>query len=43
MYKYKIMVVDDASDILDLLEKALQIEGFQDSVKIDTGTAAVKC
>ncbi len=43
MYKYKIMVVDDASDILDLLEKALQIEGFQDIVKIDTGTAAVKC
>jgi len=40
--KYKIMIVDDASDILDLLEKALQIEGFQDIVKTDNGTDAIK-
>lgn len=43
MYRYKIMIVDDAPDILDLLEKALRIEGFQDIVKMDNGMTAVKC
>ena len=28
MNAYKIMIVDDEPDILDLLEKALMIEGF---------------
>lgn len=29
MNKYKIMIVDDEPDILELLEKSLAIEGFQ--------------
>lgn len=41
MKNYKIMVVDDESDILDLLEKALKIEGFGNILKIDNGRAAV--
>lgn len=41
MNEYKIMVVDDEPDILDLLEKALNIEGFRTVVKIDTGINAV--
>ena len=28
MNKYKIMLVDDEPDILDLLDKALTIEGY---------------
>lgn len=35
------MVVDDEPDILDLLEKALSIEGFPAVIKIDTGRKAV--
>ena len=34
MEDYKIMVVDDESDILDLLEKALNIEGYYNIIKI---------
>ncbi len=41
MNKYKIMAVDDEPDILDLLEKALNIEGFPTVIKIDTGRKAV--
>ncbi len=41
MNEYKIMVVDDEPDILDLLEKALIIEGFPAVIKIDTGRKAV--
>lgn len=41
MNEYKIMVVDDEPDILDLLEKALNIEGYNDIIKIDNGMAAV--
>lgn len=41
MKNYKIMVVDDESDILDLLEKALKIEGLGNILKIDNGRAAV--
>ena len=37
MNEYKIMAVDDEPDILDLLEKALRIEGFPTVIKIDTG------
>lgn len=41
MNEYKIMAVDDEPDILDLLEKALRIEGFPTVIKIDTGMKAV--
>lgn len=41
MNEYKIMAVDDEPDILDLLEKALRIEGFPTVIKIDTGRKAV--
>ena len=41
MNKYKIMLVDDEPDILGLLEKALNIEGFDNIVKIDNGISAV--
>lgn len=41
MNEYKIMVVDDEPDILDLLEKALNIEGLSGIIKIDNGMTAV--
>lgn len=41
MNKYKIMIVDDEPDILDLLEKALNIEGLGGIIKIDNGMTAV--
>lgn len=41
MNKYKIMIVDDEPDILGLLEKALNIEGFENIVKADNGALAV--
>lgn len=41
MNEYKIMVVDDESDILDLLEKALNIEGFNHIIKVNNGLEAV--
>ena len=41
MNQYKIMLVDDEPDILDLLEKALNIEGFYNIMKIDNGISAV--
>lgn len=41
MKEYKIMAVDDEPDILDLLEKALNMEGFPAVIKIDTGRKAV--
>ena len=41
MNEYKIMAVDDEPDILDLLEKALRIEGFPTVIKINTGSKAV--
>lgn len=42
MSEYKIMIVDDEADILALLEKALNIEGFDNIVKIDNGIDAIK-
>jgi two-component system response regulator VicR len=39
--EHKIMLVDDEPDILDLLEKALNIEGFHNITKIDNGIFAV--
>lgn len=42
MNQYRIMIVDDESDILDLLEKALMIEGYNNIIKIDNGFSAVK-
>lgn len=41
MNEYKIMIVDDEPDILVLLEKALNIEGFSNIIKISDGPAAV--
>lgn len=41
MAEYKIMIVDDEPDILVLLEKALNMEGFSDIVKCGNGLAAV--
>lgn len=41
MNDYKILVVDDEPDILDLLEKALTIEGFHNIIKADNGNNAV--
>jgi len=41
MSEYKIMIVDDEPDILTLLEKALNIEGFFYIVKIRDGLDAV--
>lgn len=41
MNQYKIMIVDDEPDILELLEKTLNIEGFQNIIKIDNGPSAV--
>lgn len=42
MNEYKIMVVDDEPDILDLIEKALNIEGLSGIIKIDNGMTAGK-
>lgn len=42
MNKHKIMLVDDEPDILDLLEKALNLEGFSNITKIDNGSCAVR-
>jgi len=39
--QYKIMLVDDEPDILGLLEKTLNIEGFHNIAKIDNGISAV--
>lgn len=41
MSEYKIMIVDDEPDILILLEKALNIEGFFNIAKIESGISAV--
>lgn len=41
MGKYKIMIVDDKPDILDLLEKSLILEGFLHIIKINNGLSAV--
>ena len=36
MNDYRIMLVDDEPDILELLEKALNIEGYSNILKIST-------
>lgn len=41
MNEYKIMIVDDEPDILELLEKSLAIEGFRHIIKADNGLSAV--
>ena len=41
MNKYKIMLVDDEPDILELLEKTLNIEGYNNILKTDNGFSAV--
>ena len=41
MNEYKIMIVDDEPDILSLLEKAFNIEGFYNIIKTDNGNSAV--
>lgn len=35
------MLVDDEPDILDLLEKTLNIEGYYNIIKVDNGLSAV--
>lgn len=42
MKEYKIMIVDDEPDILKLLEKALNIEGYDNILKMDNGLSAVE-
>lgn len=42
MNEYKIMIVDDEPDILDLLEKALMIEDFHNIMKAENGHQAVE-
>lgn len=42
MNEYKIMIVDDEPDILVLLEKALNIEGFFNITKVESGLPAVE-
>ncbi len=39
---YKIMIVDDETDILDLLEKAFKREGYNKIIKIVNGLTAVE-
>lgn len=41
MHEYKIMIVDDEPDILELLETSLVMEGFHTIIKIDNGLSAV--
>lgn len=41
MNAYKIMVIDDEPDILNLLEKALNHEGFHHIIKIKNGRTAI--
>lgn len=41
MKEYKLMIVDDEPDILELLERALTIEGFNNIIKIKNGINAV--
>lgn len=41
MNEHRIMIVDDEPDILDLLEKALNIEGFFNITKVENGLTAV--
>lgn len=41
MNEHRIMIVDDEPDILDLLEKALNIEGFFNITKAENGLTAV--
>lgn len=41
MNEYRIMIVDDEADILDLLEKAFALEGFHNIIKTDNGLDAV--
>lgn len=42
MIDKKIMIVDDESDLLDLLEKALKMEGFQNIIKVINGKEAIE-
>ena len=41
MKEYNLMIVDDEPDILELLERALTIEGFNNIIKIKNGINAV--
>ena len=44
MKEYKVMLVDDEPDILELLEKALNIEGIEYIIKAENGRDAIeKC
>jgi len=41
MNSQRILIVDDEADILDLLEKTLKLEGFENIYKADNGLSAV--
>lgn len=41
MNEYKVMIVDDEPDILDLLERALMTEGFRNIIRTENGNSAV--
>lgn len=41
MYDSRIMIVDDETDILNLCEKALSLEGFSNIVKMNDGESAI--
>ena len=41
MYDSRIMIVDDETDILNLCEKALSLEGFVNIVKLNYGESAI--
>lgn len=42
MIKSKILIVDDEADILNLLQKSLELDGFSEIYKAENGIAAVK-
>lgn len=42
MSKHKILLVDDEADILNLLQKALELDGFEDIEQAENGLAAVR-
>lgn len=41
MNQYQIMMVDDETDILDLLEKTFHMEGFDNIIKLESGSSAI--
>ena len=42
MNKHKILLVDDEADILNLLQKALELDGFENIHQAKSGLTAIK-